>query len=1375
MPASTPAPTLLLQVGSDETASAVAAALASTIEVIRGPAGGMSTPPAQLPPLGSVRDIVAPDLSIMDERTYRARAAWISAPRMQAQGGPAQATQAQKTQDRGAKDRTSAASRQDAAAHPVPVLVPVLVIVDPGRLDDWARGLHRPVDDLLTRPLQPAELRFRVQDLLGQDRLGQDRLGQNLLRRKGDASPEPTSGSAFATSGPGSARPALPLPRNRRSDGQTEKGPAIDESEGLPDPPVRAGTNGHCESHPPTRTGSSEEAIQKGGREAEPGSSSQTADPTEHSRLRPPALPAGEERGWRNLAEVHPDPILVTVHGEIVYVNPAGVDLLQAERRDDVIGVSLATFVDDEQVLDALRNRQDRIEAGQATAPMTHEIVDLDGGRRFVDVSSTPMSYRGKPAAQTVLRDRTEERAQHRALLDRCARLHGLAHSIPGVLYNFRVEPSGEYTSSFISPQAEDLLGVSAEPTGTFFERFVERVPASHRAEFAASVSTAVENEESWAIEVPFARPDGSRIWLQCRSHPERRGDQLVFSGVLLEITERKAAEKALEDREARLQGLAGSVPGVIYQFYARPGPEYGLYYVSPQAESVLGLDPAPGDFFERFVGQVVGGISDDLRASIDRAAETVEPWSFLMPFEKPDGEIIWVEGNAAPEQRDGEVVFNGVLLDVTDRQRARRALQRERSRLHTLFETLPTPVIRCTVSDDGAHLQAANEAFGDVFGLDPHRQQGEPVEPHIVPDGSAGEAVRVNREALQTGSLEAEVRRRTVEGIRDFQLQVAGRPEADPPEVFSIYTDITDQKRQERRARRRRRKTEALYTATRTLLATRGRTEVADVITDLVRDTFEYPGVVIRLAQAGVLQPVRVAGTSRFTNLTVPPVAVDGPSPLAEAFRSGTAVCYDDLHRVSTSCTAADVLRSAACIPLDGHGVLVVGAFEAEAISEEDVRLLEILAANAAAVLDRIDQQSALERSESTYRGIIDRARDSIYVLNREGRFVSVNASTARMLGTTVDDLIGRPITDVLDTARTDPADATERLERAFAGDIQRFELWEERADGSSFPKDVRLQRAEYFGQTVVLGVGRDIEARKQREQALREAKERADAARQEADGARKEAEEANEMKSAFLANMSHEIRTPLTSIIGFAEAIGSEAGDATDEDASLDRPTLVRFAGLIEKSGQQLMEMLNGVLNLSKLEAGEMGLEPEPLDLSEEVRDVAEAFELRAEENGLRVRIEAPAEPVRARANGQGVQIVLRNLLSNAIKYTEKGGTVWVRSRRLRAPGDDAPTGAGPPKDDQPLEDGRRAKDAPAAVLEVEDTGIGMNADFLDQAFDAFHQESRGRTRKFEGTGLGLAVVAKTVTSMNGCVEVDSQKGEGTRVTVRLPAAEA
>jgi len=1192
MPGSSSTPHVLIHVGSVETASTVAAVVDSFADPVRFSNGSASPRRNPVP-----QDLAEADVLVVDATTC-----------------PADALEGEAS-------------------------VPVLLAVDPERLPDLSSQRRQAADEIITHPLRPSELRYRV---------------RQLLNGNGDAAADSW---------------------NARSNG--------------PAP------------------------------------------------------------GWHHLAEAHPAPILVTTDGMIAYVNPACIDLLDADDPEDLLGARLDEFVQDDAVLDTSRGRRRRMEEGETIPPAVHELVDCAGRSRRVEVSSTPIRYNGQPAVQLLLRDGTRAGEGKHAERNQAIDLQGLTQSIPGVLYTFQVGSDGRYTSSFISSQAASILGISAEPMDTFFERFTDCIPESHRAAFAESIGAAVEQEREWAFETPFIRPDGTRIWLQCRSHPERRNGELVFSGVLLEITERKTAQETLRERESRLEGLAGSVPGVIYQFYARPGAGYGIHYVSQQAESVLGMDPDPEGFFERFVDRVVGETADELLESVDRAVERSEPWTFLMPFRKPDGEVIWIEGNAAPEERDGELVFNGVLLDVTGRQQARQALQRERSRLHTLFESLPTPVIRCTVEETGAELDAANEAFREIFGLSPDDDAGAVVEEHIVPEGEGDEAVRVNHEAVREGTLQAEVQRKTTDGLRDFQLQIAGRIEDDHPEVFGIYTDITEQKQQERRARRRRRKTEALYTATQRLLSTDGRAAVAEVITTLVRETFEYPGVVVRLAEGGVLRPVRVSGTNRFTDLSFPPVAVDGPSPLADAYRSGTSVCYEDLAEVRTACAAADILRSAACIPLDDHGVLVVDAFEPDAISGEDVRLLEILAANAAAVLDRIDRQTDLEESEATYRGIIDRARDSIYVLDGDGRFVSVNASTAHMLGTTVEDLIGRPIADVLDTTRTDPADAARRLERAFEGDTQRFELWAERADGSAFPKDVRLQRAEYFGQTVVLGVGRNIEARKRREEALREAKQRAEQARREADAARKEAEEANEMKSSFLANMSHEIRTPLTSIIGFAEAIGSEVDEAQEEGGDLDLSTLTRFAGLIERSGEQLMEMLNGVLNLSKLEAGEIGLEPETLELLPQLHDVVEEFQLRAEKNDLQMRLECSAELIRIRANAQGIRIVLRNLVSNAVKYTREGGTIWVRARR------------------QPHSE----TGAAGAVIEVEDTGIGMGEDFLRKAFQAFYQESTGPAREFEGTGLGLAVVEKTVAGMSGYVDVDSEKGEGTCVQVWLP----
>ncbi|WP_118827765.1 ATP-binding protein [Salinibacter ruber] len=307
-----------------------------------------------------------------------------------------------------------------------------------------------------------------------------------------------------------------------------------------------------------------------------------------------------------------------------------------------------------------------------------------------------------------------------------------------------------------------------------------------------------------------------------------------------------------------------------------------------------------------------------------------------------------------------------------------------------------------------------------------------------------------------------------------------------------------------------------------------------------------------------------------------------------------------------------------------------------------------------------------------------------------------------------------------------------------------------------------------------VFVGIFRDITERKRRTERLKEAKRQAELSKLEA-------EEASRMKSAMLANMSHEIRTPLTGVIGFAEAIGEETGeketegnetggnetgegdtggeDAEGEDTggedAEEEGKVARFAGLIEDSGRRLLDTLDAVLNLSKLEAGKMSLKPGPVDLAGQARQVAREFEEEAWESGLTLGVET--EAAWARADEGGLKIVLQNLLSNAIKYTEEGG-VTVRVYRE----DEQSNG-------NPQEDGRAA----AAILEVEDSGIGMDPEVAGRLFEPFRQASEGMSREYEGTGIGLAVTKKATEEMGGSIEVDTQKGEGSRFTVRFPAA--
>ena len=233
--------------------------------------------------------------------------------------------------------------------------------------------------------------------------------------------------------------------------------------------------------------------------------------------------------------------------------------------------------------------------------------------------------------------------------------------------------------------------------------------------------------------------------------------------------------------------------------------------------------------------------------------------------------------------------------------------------------------------------------------------------------------------------------------------------------------------------------------------------------------------------------------------------------------------------------------------------------------------------------------------------------------------------------------------------------------------------------------------------------------------------------------------AQDANEAKTRFLANMSHEIRTPLNGVIGMAEALRREP---------LPEAALAQVA-VIQDSGTLLMQVLNDVLDVAKMEAGQVQIERVPIMLDEIAARTRTAFTLKAREKGLDFDVLVDeALPLRRLGDGYRIQQILQNLVSNAMKFTESGG-VTVRL----APGE--------AEDD--------------VVLSISDTGIGMTEEQLARVFEAFAQADASTTREFGGTGLGLSIVCGLSDLMDGRIEVGSTFGEGSRFAVTLPLERA
>jgi PAS domain S-box-containing protein len=384
----------------------------------------------------------------------------------------------------------------------------------------------------------------------------------------------------------------------------------------------------------------------------------------------------------------------------------------------------------------------------------------------------------------------------------------------------------------------------------------------------------------------------------------------------------------------------------------------------------------------------------------------------------------------------------------------------------------------------------------------------------------------------------------------------------------------------------------------------------------------------------------------------------------------------------------------------------------------EVQARLEQEVAQRDRIIAESAQNQASLRESEAAMRGLFDQNLDSMMIINLEtGRYIDVNEEYIRHTGYRREDVIGQRSRELSSFANVDEnKQLVAELKRV--GVVRNMEATFRRKDGSTYSGLISALNTRFRGHLCCITITRDIGALKETQRQLI--------------AAREAALEASRAKSDFLSSMSHEIRTPMNAVLGMADML-------SEGDLNLEQR---RYLDIIRSNGVTLLDLINNILDLAKVESGQLSFEEVDFDLRELVDSIAESMGPRAHQKHLELAAQV-ADDVPGTLAGDPLRLrqVIVNLLSNSVKFTAEGEIVL--SVDMARPD----TGSG----------------TALIRFSVTDTGIGISPEKTDTIFDAFTQADSSTTRKYGGTGLGLTIVKRLVEMYRGEMTVNSKVGKG------------
>ncbi|NOY36642.1 MAG: response regulator [Chlorobi bacterium] len=407
--------------------------------------------------------------------------------------------------------------------------------------------------------------------------------------------------------------------------------------------------------------------------------------------------------------------------------------------------------------------------------------------------------------------------------------------------------------------------------------------------------------------------------------------------------------------------------------------------------------------------------------------------------------------------------------------------------------------------------------------------------------------------------------------------------------------------------------------------------------------------------------------------------------------------------------------------------GVISVQNYEDEdTYDDTDKEILDIVASQIGLAIDRKRKQEDISAGKTYFEKLFHYAPVPIVIQKHPGIISDVNDAFESLFGYKADEVIGKSIDEVV-VPEEYRDEGVEITNKAFSGELIEREVFRKHRNGTLLQVALKAKSFQISpGETIVYAIYQDISQKKEYERKLVEAKNKA--------------EEADRLKSAFLTNMSHEIRTPMNAILGFSQLLASTGIPVGNKR---------EYTRIILDSGENLLRLIDDILDLAKIESGQMEIRKESVDVEDMMNALQATFLEMIEKKlqkdlELKLVIPRSANPLLLNTDPLRLKQILVNLIGNAIKFTQKGKIEMGYTLH---------------------------EDKNEVEFFVKDTGIGIPTNKLQLIFDRFQQVDNSRTRQYSGTGLGLAISKKLTTLLGGDIRVNSKEGKGSEFTFTIP----